>query len=238
MGSSPCRISRPRRSLVLLTVAIVATAHQRRIAQPVLYVVNEANNTIGAYNAATGATINAAFVNGQGLNDPAGLVMDNNNHLFVTNANNNTVGQYNATTGATINAAFVNGQGLNTPDGLALDGNNHLLAVGAAVGQYNATTGATINSAFISGPQIGIPVGIALDSHNQILLANGPGGVIGEYNATTGATINASFVSGLHDPDGIALDTLGHLFVTEITNVVAECDTVTGVYLIPTSSPA
>ena len=71
-------------------------------AQPVLYVANAGNNTIGEFNAATGATISATFVNGQGLNDPAGLAMDNSNHLFVTNGGGNTIGQYNATTGATI----------------------------------------------------------------------------------------------------------------------------------------
>jgi hypothetical protein len=41
--------------------------------QPVLYVANEANNTIGEYNAATGAPINPTFVNGQGLDGPTGL---------------------------------------------------------------------------------------------------------------------------------------------------------------------
>ena len=66
-------------------------------AQPVLYVANAGGNTIGEYNAVTGAAINAAvLVNGQGLNGPVGLAMDNSSHLFVCNARGNTIGQYDA----------------------------------------------------------------------------------------------------------------------------------------------
>jgi PEP-CTERM motif len=80
-----------------------------------LLVTNEANNTVGQYDATTGATINATFINsGQGLSGPVGLGLDGNNHLFVTNSDNK-IGEFNATTGATINAAFINGQGLNGP---------------------------------------------------------------------------------------------------------------------------
>src|SRR5262245_54752219 len=78
-------------------------------AQPILFVANSGNSTVGEYNATTGATINTTFINnGQGLSSPVGLVLDGSNHLFVANFSGNTVGQYNATTGATVNATFVN----------------------------------------------------------------------------------------------------------------------------------
>ena len=113
------------------------------------YVIN--NATVGQYNASTGATVNAAFINGQGLTDPSESALDGSNHLFVANYNNFTVGQYNASTGTTVNAAFIGGQDpIGAPSALALDGNNHLFVVEYnRVGEFNATTGATINAAFI-----------------------------------------------------------------------------------------
>jgi hypothetical protein len=123
---------------------------------------NSGNNTVGEYDATTGATINASFITGlTGL--PFGLALDGKNHLFVTNSGQNTVGEYDATTGATIDAAFINGQGLATPIALALDGNNHLFVSNAnsnTVGEYDATTGATINAAFINGQGMNTPYGL------------------------------------------------------------------------------
>ena len=43
------------------------------------------------YNQTTGATINATFINGQGLNAPFGMALDANDHLFV--ANNSKAGR-------------------------------------------------------------------------------------------------------------------------------------------------
>jgi hypothetical protein len=79
-----------------------------------LLVANRDSNTISQYDATTGALLNPAFINGQGLYEPVGMTLDGNNHLFVTSWNN-IIGEYDATTGATINAAFISGQGLANP---------------------------------------------------------------------------------------------------------------------------
>src|SRR5438270_540903 len=129
MDHSPHRPFRPSWLAVLLVTLTLTLAAGPAHGQPLLFVANRSNNTVGEYNATTGATINAAFVNGQGLSTPVALTMDGNNHLFVANFSSNTVGEYDATTGATINAAFISGQGLNAPIALALDGNNHLFAL-------------------------------------------------------------------------------------------------------------
>ncbi len=71
-----------------------------------LFVTNFFSNTIGEYNATTGATINANFITG--LNGPIGLALSGNN-LFVACQFSNTVGEYNATTGAVVNANFITG---------------------------------------------------------------------------------------------------------------------------------
>ena len=109
------RRCRPRLSILLVALPLAFAARTAQ-ARQVLLVANFSIDTVGEYDATTGATINATFVNGgQGLSAPHGLALGNN-HLFVANTNANTVGEYNATTGATINAAFINGtQGLNNP---------------------------------------------------------------------------------------------------------------------------
>ena len=123
---------------IIVALTIAAAPVQAR---QILLVANLGNGNVGQYDATTGATINAAFVNGQ-TSDSNGLALDGNNHLFISNLNTNTVGLFNATTGATINSAFI--QGFNSPEQPVLDGNNHLFIAnlnGNTVGEYNAASG-------------------------------------------------------------------------------------------------
>ena len=160
---------------------------------------------VGAYDAVTGATVNANFIPAIGGGEHR-LALDGHNHVFVSNSADNTVGEYDATTGATINAAFINGQGLNQPLGMVVDANNRLFVVNSGnstVGAYNATTGATINARFVNGTGAAFPTGIALDGANHLLVLNngaGPGLVV-RYDATTGAQLLPfPFVPNLASP--------------------------------------
>jgi len=78
-----------------------------------IWVANRDSETIGEYNATTGAVINSSHVSGSGVSNPLSLAISGNN-LFVLNAGNtgNTIGEYNATTGAAINASLISGPGL------------------------------------------------------------------------------------------------------------------------------
>jgi hypothetical protein len=131
----------------------------------ILLVANFRNNTIGEYNATTGATINSAFIS-SGLNAPGTIELSGGN-LFVANTGNNTIGEYNAATGATINSTLISG--LNFPSDFALSGGNLFVtnAVTNTIGEYNATTGATINSAFISSG-LNNPSGIVVSSRSSV----------------------------------------------------------------------
>jgi hypothetical protein len=224
-----------------LVVLITAFAAQPARARQVLLVSNYENNTVGEYDATTGATINPTFINSsQGLNYPGAMVLDGNNHLLVANVNSvtNHVGQYDASTGATVNATFIN-FGVYVPGALAADRNNHLFSTntfngyfnGNTVGQYDATTGATINPLFINGQGLFYPSALALDGNNHLFVASLFGNTVGEYDATTGATINATFINGqgLNEPDALALDGLGHILVANANGVnIGEYDATTG----------
>lgn len=81
-----------------------------------LFVVNQGNNTVGKYNAATGAVINASFIT-SGLNTPYGIgIWDN--FLYVTNHGSDTVAKFNATTGALIDGSFITN--LADPTGIVI----------------------------------------------------------------------------------------------------------------------
>ena len=64
------------------------------------------SQTIGEYNATTGATENAVLVSG--LSSPIGLAVSGSN-LYVVNNGSNTIGEYDATTGASENPSLVSG---------------------------------------------------------------------------------------------------------------------------------
>src|SRR5438094_891808 len=121
----------------------------------IIYETNSGGNTIGEYDASTGAAINAALVSG--LNLPQDIVVSGGN-LWVSNQSGNTIGEYNASTGATVNASLVSG--LNGPVGLEEYGGNLFVSQSGinTIGEYNAVTGATVNASLFSG--LNSPTGI------------------------------------------------------------------------------
>jgi hypothetical protein len=162
-----------------------------------LFVVNYNAATVGKYDATTGATVVAQFVNdNQGLNLPQSAALDSlNNHLFVYDTVNGWVSEFDATTGATVKFHFAN---YGAP-ALLVDGHNHLFVANPAastpsVMEFDATTGAIINANFISAISA---FGLALDDNNHLFVSDNSLGTIGEYDATTGAPINANFITGL-----------------------------------------
>jgi len=86
-----------------------------------VFVTDFFGNTVGEYNAATGAAINLRFITG--LDEPDGLTVSGNT-LFVSSFGSGLaqpsgkVGEYDATTGTAVNASFITG--LNGPTGLAV----------------------------------------------------------------------------------------------------------------------
>src|SRR5271166_631185 len=118
-----------RRVLFALLLGIAALWAMPRSARAQLYVLEgppgppnfsptaPVNTTVGEYNAATGAVINATLITGIGLAQNSVAVSGNN--LFLGNGGiPGTVSEYNATTGAVINANFITG--VSEAQGLAL----------------------------------------------------------------------------------------------------------------------
>ena len=109
------------------------------------------------------ATVNATFINGQGLKFPGGW------HWMAiitcsspTTARTWRIQRHHRGLG-TINAAFISGPQLGIPVDAALDGQNHMFVTngpGGMIGEYNATTGAR-RSARLSWPALTSRLGTA-----------------------------------------------------------------------------
>jgi len=195
-----------------LTTAIVLLAMPAPAHCENIFVTNFTGNTIGEYNATTGAAINASLISG--LHGPQSVAVSGG-HLFVANFNTGTIGEY-TTSGATVNASLISG--LNFPAAIAVSGGD-LFVVNAGtsagtgtIGHYT-TSGATVNAHLISG--LNSPSDLAL-SGGDLFVANFVNGTIGEYT-TSGATVNAALVSGLNGPNGLTASG-GHLFVANVGN--------------------
>jgi len=162
----------------------------------ILYVANSDPSTVqqrvGAYNATTGAVINASFITGLGLDStPAGLALSGNNLLVADSFDH--VQEYNATTGAAINTSFITMPGVVA---ILLSGNTLYAASasnGGLISEYNATTGTAINANFIVNG--GGNVGLALSGND--LFVSRSNATVNEYNATTGALITGNFIPPL-----------------------------------------
>ena len=66
--------------------------------------IRDSADTVGEYNATTGAPINTALVSG--LSDPYGITLSGSD-LFVANQSNGTIVEYDANTGAPINSCLL-----------------------------------------------------------------------------------------------------------------------------------
>src|SRR4051812_42799797 len=166
------RLTVPCRWRVATLLAALAFAFAPQPARARQVILASDNVNVGAYNAVTGTTINAAFIGPtQGLGDPLGLALDSAHRLFVANFNTDTGGVYNANTGATINATFISG--ISQPFAVAVDGNNHVfVSSGSTVSRYDATTGALLNGGYISDPSASTIHFLKVDGNNHLFTSN------------------------------------------------------------------
>jgi hypothetical protein len=219
--------SRLRRAVCTLLLGITALWAMPSRAHAQIYVSELSTNTVGEYDATTGAPINANLITG--VIQPEGLLVSGNT-LFVSSgiSNGGYVGTYNATTGAPINPQFIT-SGVNDPGGLALLGNTLFVTNnGIWISTYDATTGFPINNPFIQG--LTNPYGLLLSGNNLYVSQDfGATNSVGEYNASNGAPINAQLI--VTNPNGAYQVALSgnNLFVAGYQQrTVGEYDATTG----------
>ena len=190
-----------------------------------LFVANQANNTVDEYDAGTGAPINPTFIapfseddNPTGVSKPTGLAVMGN-MLYVSNFKSGIVGGYDISTGAANAKFFI--RGLTKPAGLAVAGGTLYVAScgpGISTGvisTHNSTTGGTMTPNFITG--LSVPAGIVF-SGNVLYVSNEGSDTVGAYDPLVGTAIQlANPITGLNTPTGLAVSG-GTLFVANALN--------------------
>ena len=103
-----------------------------------IFVVNAYGNTIGEYNATTGAVVNATLVSG--LNNTPNCMAESGTDLFVTNWGNGTIGEYSHVGGS---RERLPGLGLEYPYGIAISGSDLFVANygNGTIGEYTPRRG-------------------------------------------------------------------------------------------------
>jgi hypothetical protein len=219
----------------VLVGAAAALCTLPEIARGQIYVTNYGSNTIGKYDSATGATLDASFITG--LSQPWGIAVSQG-ILYVANFGNSTIGKYDAATGAALNASFITVLGGYHPRGISISGGelvvaNHYANISMGkISKYDVVTGTTLNDAFITG--VSAPVNIAI-SNGILFVSKGTStDVISKYDVVTGTTLNDAFITGLYSGSnaGIAV-TDGNLFVSNkaSSSTIGKYDVATGTTL-------
>ena len=165
-------------------------------------------------------------VNGEGLNQPQGAVLDGTGDMFITDYSNNRVVEVPVGGDApVVIAPTANGEGLNGPIGLALDGagdlfiadrnNNRVVEVPVGGGAP------TVIDPTVNGISLNAPTGLMIDGAGDLFIGDSPNNRVVEVPAGGGTptaispTVNGEGLNGAQD---MALDSAGDLFITDSQN--------------------
>ncbi len=245
--SSRARSRRPLLSLESLEDRSVPSA-----AHDVLYVGDNADNTVKSFDAVTGASLGTLVAPGSGgLNGPRGLIFRNPGQLLVVNQNSNTdfkgeVLRYNGRTGVPL-GAIVPSADPNAPfapRGMVL-GPHHVLYVaddgnldGITLGRltrFNSETGAFLGDLKPTGfsgdfyPRSVVigPDGLVYASVRSIAAT---GGEVMRWNPTTGQFLGvfaaSNAVNDLNRPEGLVFGPDGNLYVASFRTDASDTDKV------------
>jgi sugar lactone lactonase YvrE len=162
---------------------------------PTLFITDDCSSAVTAYPAASNGDVSPlAPAPITGLFGPRSVAFDKFGNIYVTNACHATITIYaKGTSGNTAPIASIGGSstGLFAPIGIALDSSGNIYVTGFNVNTFNP-------SLFVY-PPLGSSTG---------MLNEAPTAVIGGSN------------TGLNSPEGIALDSSGHIYVTDFRGSV------------------
>ena len=176
---------------------------------------------------------------GSGFNHPEGVAVDVNGNVFVADQFNNAVKQIVAGTGGaaagTVNSASTVkslGSGFNHPEGVAVDGSGDVFVADLsnnAVKEMVAVAGSIPASPTIRtvGGGFNQPPAVAVDGNGNVFVADTINNAVKQIVAGTGGAAAGTVTSsstvdtlgnGFSEPDGVAVDGNGDVFVADFGN--------------------
>jgi len=185
-----------------------------------LYVASFGNSTVSEFN--SGGTLIRTLSSGLDLGYPTGLAIDSTGNIYVANTASNTVSEFDAS--GTLIHTF---SGCNTPLGLALDNSNNLYVansfvpiIGIEAGTVTkfSSNGSLITNVFASD-FLSYFRGLGSDgSGNFYVTASYTNGTVLQFSPN-GSLITNAFVSELRNPQGLAFDSSGNLYVAVLNDL-------------------
>jgi streptogramin lyase len=193
-------------------------------------------STLSIFNAdgtaTSGSPIASEKINNvSSISGPIGLALSSNGSMWVANFGNSTLAQYSSTTlGLVIGP--MSGAGLSFPVNVATDNLGNVWLVNSSdssISEWDAAGHPVALGAYKSA-QLDIPVGLAVSSQGTLWVSNLAGNSLTEMNggnapiascesaasaSVTGCTVTTVQPSGsaLRQPNGVAMDGAGHLWV-------------------------
>ncbi len=196
-----------------------------------VYIADTGNRAIEKWTAATGQMTTLI----SGLNVPENLVLDKDGNIYFTDG---SVKKWTAAT-SQLTTLVPGGPG-SFFLGLAADGAGNLFftdVYNLLLRKWTAATGqvTTLASTWTnSGPSY--PEGIAVDSGGNVYIADYEKNAIRKWSASTGYV--TTFIKGLDEPEAVALDRAGNLYIPE-GNAIKKWTAATGqVTTLPWSQSA
>ncbi len=198
-----------------------------------LYVSNYAggnNDGSGYIEEFNSSGVGTTFASG--LNAPQGLAFNTAGNLYLafTTSTNTYIEEFSSSGVGTTFASSSNRNGsLSAPIGLAFDQNGNLYVANqgnSTIEEFNTNGVGTVFAAMPS------PTGLAFDTNRNLYVANvGPGNVVTASSGTieeftlSGGVLSSNgtvFASGLDNPQSLAFDTNGNLYVSNYGNNTIE----------------
>jgi hypothetical protein len=190
------------------------------------YVVNSTGGTVYKYNSA--GVYQSTILSG--LSVPSSITIDASNNLYISTINDNSIKKYSTTGGAPLLTITASG---SNPTGVTVDasGNIYSLNSPGTVTKYNAA--GAFQSTFLTG--FSGPWAMSLDYADNFYIGDSGNSSVKVYNKAGTLLKNFTFVS---DPEGVAADSKGNIFVASYFSNAVYKYTPTGGYFINAKLPA
>ena len=198
--------------------------------------ITSGSTILGSFNLAGTGTGPQLIFNPYNLIDignnsygPGNMVLDTSGNIFLADNGNNAVEELTAASGYTttlqLAPATINSTNSNLPSDVALDGAGNLYVSDRATESiYELTVASGYNTVITLATNVGQPYGLALDSAGNIFVAsNNPSadGAVFEILAVNGsipanpAIVPLGGTYAFSFASGVALDSLGNLFISD-----------------------
>ncbi len=188
-----------------------------------LYVASQNQTSIVEFLAAGGYASSQTL--GSGFNSPTGVAVDSAGNVYVADQGNSQVKKIPAGNGAIT----VLGSGFNKPVGVAVDSAGNVFVADTGNNAVKKIqTGGTVT---VLGSGFNGPTGVALDASGNLYVADAVNNGVKELLAAGGYTtilpvglgyINAGNAPGFNNPQGVAVDSHGNVFIGDTGNAVVQ----------------